>query len=109
MTYPHSLAAFLLGATVLLEADNGAAQQANRALLGHLVAVEARSFVVVLHGMEKNGFGLDMDLAKIRSFTYRKQSLVFAGQLKQTRLLPERMLIHEYQLPHRIYRWSHIH
>lgn len=54
VAYPHSLAAFLLGATVLLEADNGAAQQANGALLGHLVAVEARSFVVVLQ-VEYNG------------------------------------------------------
>lgn len=65
--YPHSLAAFLFGATVLLEADNGAAQQTDGALLGHLVAVEARSFVVVLQAAGRGG----EEINKIRSSNHQ--------------------------------------
>lgn len=70
LAYPHSLAAFLLGATVLLEADNGAAQQTDGALLGHLVAVEARSFVVVLQAEregKRNQISLGKDQARERA------------------------------------------
>lgn len=70
LAYPHSLAAFLLGATVLLEADNGAAQQTDGALLGHLVAVEARSFVVVLQAEregKRNQISLGKDQARKRA------------------------------------------
>lgn len=70
LAYPHSLAAFLFGATVLLEADNGAAQQTDGALLGHLVAVEARSFVVVLQAEregKRNQISLGKDQARERA------------------------------------------
>lgn len=81
--YPHSLAAFLFGATVLLEADNGAAQQTDGALLGHLVAVEARSFVVVLQAAGRGG----EEINEIRSSNHQggtRRSLAKAAAKDQS-------------------------
>lgn len=49
-THANSLAAVILRAAVLLEAYDRPAQQADGALLGHFIAIEARPLMVVLWG-----------------------------------------------------------